>query len=133
MKAFTPSEVHELWTKAFIARDLSALLALYEPDAVLAPSSNERFQGHDAIRSALESFLALKPVFQMRTERVVQAGDLAVLFSPWQLIGLDPAGNEVHMAGVTSDVVRCQRDGSWLMVIDNPFGGSHLLSAIPAP
>ena len=133
MKAFTPSEVHELWTKAFIARDLPALLALYEPDAVLAPSSNERFQGHDAIRSALEGFLALKPVFQMRPEQVVQAGDLAVLFSPWTLAGTDPDGNEVHMEGVTSDVVRCQRDGSWLIVIDNPFGGSYSLSEVPAP
>lgn len=115
----------ELWTKAFVASDLSALLALYEPDAVLAPSSDERFQGHDAIRIALDSFLAIMTTFEMNTAQVVQAGDLAVLFSTWQLIGTDSNGKEIRMAGVTSDVVRRQAEGNWLMVIDNPFGGSR--------
>jgi uncharacterized protein (TIGR02246 family) len=132
MPAITPDQVHEFWSSAFIAHDLPGLLALYEPDAVLAPSPDERFEGHGAIRETLEGFLALRPTFRMSRARVVQAGDLAVLFSQWHLVGTGPDGNEVRMAGVTSDIVRRQKDGSWLMVIDNPFGGSHSLSEDPA-
>jgi uncharacterized protein (TIGR02246 family) len=125
MPATTPAQVHDLWTSAFVARDLSQLLALYEPDAVLAPSPDERLEGHGAIRAVLEGFLALQPTFRMGPAQVVQGGNLAVLFSPWQLAGTAPNGNEVRMAGVTADVVRRQADGNWLIAIDNPFGGSH--------
>ena len=31
-------------------------------------------------------------------------------------------GSEVNLTGQTSDVVRRQADGTWLLVIDNPFG-----------
>jgi len=123
MHASTPTQLHELWTRAFQAGDLSALVALYEPTAVLAPSPTERFEGQEAIREALDHFLALKPTLELKVERVVQAGDVAILFSPWKLVGTDSEGKAVRMESVTADVVRRQVDGSWLMAIDNPFGG----------
>lgn len=125
MQAATPHQVHELWTRAFVANDLPALLALYEADAVLAPSPDERYAGLEQIRVALEKFLALRPQFQMHTRQVVQADDVAVLFSEWRLVGTGPDGGEIHMGGLTADVVRRQGDGTWLMAIDNPFGGGY--------
>lgn len=129
MSATTPEEVHELWTRAFQVSDLAALLALYEPNAVIVPSAHERLQGHHAIPGVLESFLALGPEFNMTIERVVQSGDLAVLFSSWNLVRTGAGGERVRMEGVTVDVVRRQHDGSWLMVIDNPFGGNAAFAA----
>jgi hypothetical protein len=38
MPAYTPEAVHQLFTLAFNARDLDALVALYEPDATLMPN-----------------------------------------------------------------------------------------------
>jgi uncharacterized protein (TIGR02246 family) len=130
MPATTPAQVHALFRQAFQARDVEALLALCEPEAVLAPSAEERFQGHDAIREGLGGFLALEPDFVMEEPTVVLNGDLALLFSPWHMVGTSPDGDEVRMAGVTADLVRQQGDGNWLFVMDNPFGGSQ---AAPTP
>ncbi|HAF12136.1 MAG TPA: hypothetical protein DCK99_00285 [Blastocatellia bacterium] len=40
----------------------------------------------------------------------------------WTLTGTDPSGGAVEMAGQTSDVVRRQPEGTWLLVIDIPYG-----------
>jgi uncharacterized protein (TIGR02246 family) len=125
MPATTPAQTHVLFCEAFKARDVEALLALYEPQAVLAPSPEERFVGHDRIREGLGGFLALDPEFTMEQATVVENGDLALLFSPWHMTGTDGDGSQVSMAGVTADLVRRQSDGTWLFVMDNPFGGSQ--------
>ncbi len=53
---------------------------------------------------------------------IIEAGDLALIISKWTLKGTDPTGAAVDLAGQTADVVRRQADGSWLFVIDNPYG-----------
>jgi len=58
----------------------------------------------------------------MEPGKVILANDIALLFSKWNLS--DPEGNAVELSGQTSDVVRRQADGSWLFVIDNPFGAA---------
>ena len=70
----------------------------------------------------MNEFLALKPQFDLQLKRTFQAGDIALVLSTWQLKGTDPNGGVVEMAGQTSDVVRRQPDGTWLLVIDVPHG-----------
>jgi ketosteroid isomerase-like protein len=38
--------------------------------------------------------------------------------------GTDVNGNAIALAGQTSDVVRRQTDGTWLLIIDNPYGAA---------
>jgi uncharacterized protein (TIGR02246 family) len=122
MPARTPEGVHELFTQAFAAGDGEALVALYEPDAAFMPQPGQVVNGHAAIREAIGGFLALNAEFKMQAGTVVQAGDIALLLSKWTLSGTDPGGAAVELAGQTADVVRRQPDGSWLIVIDNPYG-----------
>lgn len=122
MSARTPEEVHELFAKHFSAGDLEALLALYESGAKLVPQAGPAVSGLAAIREAMSGFLALKPQFDLQLKKAFQADDIALLFSTWTLKGTDSAGGPIEMAGQTSDVVRRQPDGTWLLVIDIPFG-----------
>ena len=121
MPAYKPEEVHELFTTFFTVKDLDGMLSLYEPNAVFAPQSGI-VSGQAAIREALRNFLALKAQFTLQLDKVLQTDDLALLISSWTLSGTDPNGNAVELAGKTSDVVRRQHDGTWLLVIDNPYG-----------
>ena len=123
MPARTPEEAHRLWAETFNAGDLDALVALYEPDAILMSQPGQTVTGHAAIREALQGFLALKPKFNLQFQKALESGDLALLYSRWTLSGTGPDGNELTLSGQTSDVARRQPDGSWLFVIDNPFGG----------
>ena len=73
-------------------------------------------------RKALTGFIALKPTLTMEARELVQTGDLALYLSRWNLRGTGPDGKEVRMNGSSTDVLRRQSDGRWLIVIDNPWG-----------
>ena len=122
MSVQRPEEMHQVFTAAFNAGDMTALLALYEADASLAPAPGEVVTGVAAIREALTGFLALKGRMTIDTVRVIPAGDVALLHGSWILSGTGPDGSAVELAGRNTEVVRRQADGSWRFVIDNPFG-----------
>ena len=122
MPARTPQEIHELFTQYFAAKDADALVALYEPDAAFTPQPGQVVAGQAAIREAIGGFLSLDAEFNMQAGTVIEAGDIALLISKWTLKGSDPNGAAVDLAGQTADVVRRQADGTWLIVIDNPYG-----------
>ncbi len=122
MPARKPEEIHRLFTDAINAGDLNAILALYESTAILVAQPGQIVRGHAAIREALSGYLAMKPRFALQPGKVLESNDIAILFSKWTLTGTGPGGSTVQLAGQTTDVVRRQKDGSWLMVIDNPFG-----------
>jgi uncharacterized protein (TIGR02246 family) len=122
MPARRPQEIHELFTRYFSAKDADALVALYEPDAAFTPQPGQVVKGHAAIREAIGGFLALDAEFEMQPGNVIETGDIALLISKWTLKGTDPTGAPVDLSGQTADVVRRQADGTWLLVIDNPYG-----------
>jgi uncharacterized protein (TIGR02246 family) len=122
MPANSPEEVHQLFAAAFAEASLDALMALYEPNATLAPAPGTWVSGQAAIREALSGFLQQKPEFKMKVGKVIQSGDIALLISSWVMKVKDEKGETVELTGQTTDVVRKQGDGSWKTVIDNPWG-----------
>ncbi len=122
MPARNPDEVLSLLGQAFNAGDLESMLALYEPEATFVVQPGETVTGTEALREAFSGFLALKPTFELEVKKVFGAGDLALCFADWTLTGTGPEGETVSMSGQGSDVLREQQDGSWLFVIDNPYG-----------
>ncbi len=97
----------------FLARanagDVEGLVALYEPDAVLAVSPGRVATGHEEIRAAYAELLAGQPVFTSAGQQpVVRNGDLAL------------TSTRLPGGGATVEVARRQPDGSWRWVIDQP-------------
>jgi ketosteroid isomerase-like protein len=56
MPAYSPAEIHALFRSAFSLGDIEALIALYEPNAILVVDGNS-VSGRENIRKALESIL----------------------------------------------------------------------------
>jgi uncharacterized protein (TIGR02246 family) len=106
--------------------DLDAALSLYGADAVLVADPGQLARGPAELRAALGRLVDLKPRLTVQAERLVEAGDTALYISRWTLQGTDPAGQEVSLAGESSDVLRRQDDGRWLIAIDNPWGAQIL-------
>src|SRR4029450_10309582 len=48
--------------------------------------------------------------------------DLALTTSKWVLEGIGADGKPARMEGQSAEVARRQPDGTWLFVIDNPYG-----------
>lgn len=114
--------MHAVFNERFNEGDLAGLLALYEPNAKLVPQPGQEVQGREAIRNALRGFLALKPRMNLTTRYVLESGDTAVLSGQWKLTGTGPDGSAVEMSGRSVEVLRRQPDGTWLYLLDLPFG-----------
>src|SRR5207247_7956191 len=80
------------------------------------------------LREALARFIALEPTLRSEAQEVIAAGDLALYAGRWTLRGMDPNGHPVVMSGESSDILRQQRDGRWLIALDNPWGAKILPS-----
>ena len=55
-------------------------------------------------------------------EKVLEADGVALVVNRWNLTGTGPDGAPVEMAGVSSDVIRRQSDGTWRILVDDPWG-----------
>jgi uncharacterized protein (TIGR02246 family) len=120
MPAFKPAEIHTLFRHAFNLGDVGALIALYEPDAVLRVDGKEVI-GHESIRKALESFVTQGGLMTLETRAIVESPQgLAVLHGSWSIEPPTGMGAQIATRGLSTELVRKQPDGTWLYVIDNP-------------
>ena len=113
--------VHRL-VAAINSGDLDAAVALYEPSGVLLSPEGAPARGTAELRAALGGFIAMKPKLEAQAERVFESGDIALYLSRWSLQGTDPGGKPIALAGESTDVLRRQAGGNWLIAIDNPWG-----------
>ncbi|WP_327004336.1 nuclear transport factor 2 family protein [Dactylosporangium sp. NBC_01737] len=78
-RATQPEELSRLIVDRLNAGDVDGLVALYEPDAVLALPDGQTATGADEIRTAYERVVAGCPVFEPGTQRpTLCRGDLAL-------------------------------------------------------
>jgi uncharacterized protein (TIGR02246 family) len=109
-------------TRAFNEGDIDGVMRTYEQGAVVVGQPGARVGGAQALRSMFAGFIAAKAHFTFRGHEVVQAGDIAVHFTPWRMTGVAPDQSAIESDGLSVAVLRRQTNGRWLMVIDNPFG-----------
>jgi uncharacterized protein (TIGR02246 family) len=119
-----PETVIARFSELLAEGDLDAMMDLYEPDAAFAPQPGERVSGHESIRAALEGFVAVRPRVEGTIEKVIEAGDTALVTNRWRLSGTAPDGSPLSMAATSADVLRRRPDGSWGIVIDDPWGAA---------
>src|SRR5262245_15427782 len=119
--------VNEL-VRAINEGNVERAVAAYEPDAVLVAKPGQIARGSSQLREALSGFVALHAVLRSEAQDVIEAGDVALYISRWSLAGTDPSGKAVTMGGESTDILRRQSDGRWLITLDNPWGAQILLS-----
>jgi uncharacterized protein (TIGR02246 family) len=122
MATDTPDGTVRTFMELFNAGDLDAAVALYEPGATFVPAPGRVVSGIDAVREALQAYLALGPKFAGELQSVTAAGDTALVVNNWHSDATAPDGTAIHQSGRSADVLRRQPDGRWLILIDNPWG-----------
>ncbi|KCV83202.1 hypothetical protein ATO10_00535 [Actibacterium atlanticum] len=113
-------------TEAFHAKDLDGVMAAYESQATInfEPASPASDPTH--IRAGFEMFFGFNPHFTYGEHEVIVNGDTALHLTPWDMTGTAPDGSQMAQSGLSVAVLHRQSDGSWKMVIDNPFG-AHVM------
>ncbi len=128
MQAHTPAELDHLFVKAMNEGDVEAMLALYEPDQVFVSQPGEpvaRGTG-ESLREKLRAFTSLKPQLTIEMKHVVEAGDTALYCCEWTMKITGPDGQEQTLSGQDANVARRQPDGTWRILIDNPFHAEYM-------
>ena len=108
--------------EAMEAGRLDEVVDLYEANASLVVEPGKTVSGSAAIREAMAGFIALKPTLTSEHHLTVAADDLALVSTNWSLEGTGPDGKPMTMRATSTDVMRRQADGSWKVIIDNPYG-----------
>ena len=106
----------------FNSGNVSEMTLLYEPEAVLIKKDGRPVTGHAAIAAELERDLRLGLPLKAKARHVFVAGDIAEIVLDWSIDGTGPDGEQVHLGGSASDVVRRGADGIWRYLIDNNQG-----------
>ena len=123
-----PTDTVAQLVQAINRGDLPEAVGLYEPNAVLVVRPGQVARGTAEIRDALAGFVALKATLRSQAQRVLEAHDVALYLGRWSLRGTDPSGQAVLLSGESTDVLRRQPDGRWLIALDNPWGAQLLSS-----
>ncbi|HKE51419.1 MAG TPA: nuclear transport factor 2 family protein [Actinomycetes bacterium] len=107
VSALEPGDLERLYVQRVNAGDVDGLVALFEPDAVVAFAPGQMATGSQAIRQLFTDLVGsgvqLTFTGQQRTLRV---GDLAL------------TSTRLHSGDATAEIARRQPDGTWRWVID---------------
>jgi ketosteroid isomerase-like protein len=106
----------------FNSGEVSEMIPLYEPGAVLIRKDGRTVTGHAGISAELERDLRLGLPLEAKARHVFVAGNIAEVILDWSIDGTGSDGEQVHLGGSASDVLRRGTDGFWRYVIDNNQG-----------
>ena len=107
------------WMRAFNAKDLDALFALYDPESLYANAGAPLMQGVTAIKPwYAQAFAAVQGTLLFKEEYGTQSGDLALLVGKYYF--QPPAGEDSpeNTTGRVALVYRRALDGRWLLLFD---------------
>jgi ketosteroid isomerase-like protein len=102
--------------------NLSYLFSLYGTDACYVSQSGEIVRGQENIHQILQGFIDMKGKLETSVKKVFNTRDIALVISEWLFSGIGPDGKAVSLSGKATDVLRQLSDGTWRIVIDNPWG-----------
>ena len=122
MSNVTPEEMLRSIAEYINSGNVDSLMMLYESDACFASQPGQFIKGREGIRQSLQGFVDMQGKLESKIKRVFQASDLALVISEWSFSGTGPDGNPVNLASIATDVLRQQPDGTWRVIIDNPWG-----------
>ena len=106
----------------FNSGKISAMMGLYDSEAVLIADDGRTVTDRDEIAAELERDLSLGLPLKAKARHVFVADDIAQIVLDWSIDGTGPDGKHVHIGGSASDVLRRGADGRWQYLIDNNQG-----------
>lgn len=115
-----PEQVPALFAGYLTAGDAEGLMSLYEPTAVRLTPQGAEVCGAGQLRAACVALCEQRARVEATTETVRTSGEVALATSTWTAHGDDG----VSRSGRSTQVVRRQPDGRWLLTIDDASGGA---------
>ena len=111
-------DAHATLAAAFNTGDVETVLSMYDYDGIIVPEPGKPVSGKAKFEEAIKAILSIKGKMEIKTVYCLQAGDVAVGRSEWNITD----GAEVKVSAKGIELMKQQPDGSWKIVIDHAFG-----------
>ena len=115
MSAKNPEEICGRFQQYMADGDLDLVLSLYDEGAVFVRQTGEVVSGKQSLKTELAPLVARKPHFEYDIMQVVEAGDIALMHTEWNVAGTEP------ISAYAIEVARRQADGTWRWLIGDPY------------
>ena len=117
------SSVVESMTAAFHQKDMAGVLASYESGGTVIFEPDKPISDPELLKEMFGEYFQVNPKFTYPNgHEVYIANDIALHIAPWVMTATAPDGTGMSERGLSVAVLRKQKSGEWLMVIDNPNG-----------
>jgi ketosteroid isomerase-like protein len=118
----TPEGVIPSLIERLNSNEIEVMMALYAPEAVFIAEDGRTITDRAEIAAQLQFLMNLGLPVKANVRHVFVCDDTAQIVVDWTIDGKGPNGEDVHLGGTASDVVRCGADGFWRYIIDNNQG-----------
>jgi ketosteroid isomerase-like protein len=122
IKMMAPKEFLDSYVENFNTRNIGTLMDMYETEAQFVTKSGHVINGLKNIRQSLQDFIDMNGNLKSKVKGVIQTSNLALVNTEWSFKGTAPDGKPINISGRATDVLRQQSDGTWRVLIDNPWG-----------
>ena len=122
MIARSPEQAVEMVDDAFNRGDLEAVLAFYEPTAVVVTEPGRLARGTDELRAFFQRVMQSGAKARQLKTHVIEAEGVALFLSRWTLQSEEGEAAASERTFVATTVLHQQPDGTWKALIDNSLG-----------
>lgn len=122
----SPLDIVEKLDAAFNRKDIEAVLACYEDDAVVVVEPGKLTSGKENLRKFFEKIFEFDGVAQQEKVKVIESGNIALFISKWRLSSKMSKEETITKEFYATSVLRKNERGAWRLLIDNPFGPAIL-------
>ena len=106
----------------FNSGKVEAMMALYAPEAVFIAKDGRTITDRTEIAAQFQRDMSLGLPLKANVRHVFIGDDTAQIVVDWSIDGKGSDGEDVHLGGSASDIVRRGADGLWRYIIDNNQG-----------
>ena len=106
----------------FNSGKVSAMMGLYAPEAVFIAKDGRTITDRTEIAAQFQHDMSLGLPLKANVRHVFVGDDTAQIVVDWSIDGKGPDGEDVHLGGSASDILRRGADGLWRYIIDNNQG-----------
>jgi ketosteroid isomerase-like protein len=117
--------MNEFFAKAYNSGVIENLNLLFEKEAKIVKQDGTVITGQDSINREHGMLLQIGGKMTSINKHCIEFEDIALLRAEWKIQTVDKNQNIVEIKGSSSEIVRKQKNGTWLYIVDAPFGATQ--------
>lgn len=121
----SPENMNESFAHAYNSGDVNNINALFEQGARVVRYNGDIVTGMENIHREHVNLLQFGGRMTSINKYCVEIDGVALLRADWKIETRNANGEEMTIEGASAEIVRKQPDGTWLYIVDNPFGANH--------